>query len=301
MKHSIVLFVFNRPHLLSPLLDRIKEASPSRLYIFADGPRNIQEKNLTDQVALTIDQFSRQNQQLQLVFTQSKSNLGLKANFIQGLNHVFSQESATVILEDDCLPDPSFFQFTDSMLSRYVNNSRIMSIAGTAPLHKTSYSYDFSRYQLCWGWGTWRRAWKLYDPYVKYLNTPRLNRALSTITHHPHMRLYWRMMLNLVKEGWVDTWDYQWTYSLFINHGLAIIPKVNLVQNLGFGIGATNTKINASISNMESMPLLPPYLHPKGVSDNIQLSQIIENKFYNNPIAILGMLRQHLLHAWSKL
>ena len=107
------------------------------------------------------------------------------------------------------------------------------------------------------------------------------------------MRWYWNMMLSIVKSGWLNTWDYQWAYSLFISDGLAIIPKRNLVSNIGFDKAATNTLVKSNVSNMATSSLKWPLTHPKEVIDNSKLSESIEHYFYNNPIAILGMLRQY--------
>lgn len=301
MKYPIVLFVFKRPEFLESQLSLIKEYDPPTLYVFADSPRNKVEKEATSLVRNIIESFKVANHNIEVHISYAQNNLGLKASFIQGLNKVFSQENAAIILEDDCLPDSSFFTFTSSMLSRYANNSQIMSVAGTAPGNYSKYSYDFSRYQLCWGWATWARAWHSYDPNVSLLGTKQFKEVIAKVTPHWYMRLYWRLMLKLVKSGWIDTWDYQWTYSLFVNNGLAIIPHSNLVQNVGFGATATNTKFSAQISNMKTTPLLSPYSHPPKIIDNLALSQAIENKFYNNIIAILGLLRQYSLWLWAKI
>lgn len=300
MNYPVVFFVFKRPSLILSSLSLIAAANPSRLYIFADGPRNSRERIQTDRVKSAIKKFSESNPALKIITSYSKSNLGLKQSIIMGLNQVFGQEKAAIILEDDCIPSPSFFHFTANMLRKYQANSRIMSVAGTSPGVYSPYSYDFSRYQLCWGWATWARAWKLYDAQMQSLHTPQWEKSLRSITSLPYMRRYWNMMLTMVKAGWIDTWDYQWAYALFLHRGLAIIPSANLVTNVGFGGNATNTKIDSGIGSMQISQLAVPYLDPPKIRDNPKLSIAIENKFYNNPVAILGMLRQYLYWQWNK-
>ena len=292
-QYPVVLFVFKRPSTTKIFLDLIALASIEKIYIFADGPRDREEEVLTSQVKNITQQFASSHKSIQMITKFSDHNIGLKNTFIDGLNSVFQKETAAIILEDDCLPTPDFFKFTASMLTKYYDQPKVMSIAGTSIGSFNHNSYDFSRYQLCWGWATWARAWKLYDPHMKLMGSPVWKNRIFKITKFPHMRWYWNMMLSIVKSGWLNTWDYQWAYSLFISDGLAIIPKCNLVSNIGFDKAATNTLVKSNVSNMATSSLKWPLTHPKEVIDNSKLSESIEHYFYNNPIAILGMLRQY--------
>ena len=294
MKYPIILFVFKRPELLDDQLDQIKAYNPKSLYIYADGPRNEAEKIATNQVHLIINKFATQNKNIHIITKYSAKNIGLKHNIVNGLNYIFHKEAAAIVLEDDCVPSNDFFRFASSMLAKYANNSRIMSVAGTSVGSYSQSSYDFSRYQLCWGWATWARAWRLYDPDMKNFRSKDWQITMKRVTKFVHMRWYWDMMLAIVKSGWLKTWDYQWTYSLFIHDGLAIIPGLNLVSNIGFDKEATNTKVKSNLANMKRLTLDWPLIHPQSVADNEELSRVIEAKFYNNWVAIFGMLRQYI-------
>ena len=111
------------------------------------------------------------------------------------------------------------------------------------------------------------------------------------------MRAYWYIMLTMTKAGWLNTWDFQWSYSHFINHGLAIYPMVNLVTNIGFDADATNTKQHSTVASVKAGEMIWPLHHPKEVIENIALTNIVEKKFYMNIIAFFGMMRQYV--KWS--
>ena len=105
-------------------------------------------------------------------------------------------------------------------------------------------------------------------------------------------------MLKLVKVGQVKTWDFQWSYAHFKHRALAIVPAVNLVQNIGFDNLATNTKVRSSVADMRAGSLSYPLVHPEGVRENLSVSRNIESHFYLNPVAILGLLRQSFYYWW---
>lgn len=298
--YPVVLFTYKRPGSTLQFLELIKEADVEKLYIFSDGPKNENDRALIEQVRKVIEQFVSENPQIKFNVRMSTYNIGLKQNIIQGLNSVFEMEKAAIILEDDCLPTPDFFKFTAAMLKQYETDTRILSINGTSVGNVGKYSYDFSRYAHCWGWATWGRAWKLYDQSVSGINSnnwPTISRRLWSSNL---MRFYWGMMLKMTQASWIDTWDFQWSYSHFLNHGLAIYPRYNLISNIGFDSVATNTKTRSPIALLPTQAIVWPLVHPSEVKENMLLTSVIERKFYNNLIAVIGMLRQYFYWKISK-
>jgi hypothetical protein len=221
-------------------------------------------------------------------------NIGLKNNIIRGINDTLAKHDALIVLEDDCLPTPDFFRFTSELLERYIDSSLIMSVNGTSVGMPSSYSYDFSRYAHCWGWATWKRAWKLYDQNVLGITDKNWGDISSRIWDSLMMRYYWKIMLQMTKANWIDTWDYQWSFAHFLNNGLSIYPTANLISNIGFDSAATNTKTRSPVALLPTQAIIWPLSHPPQIIENIQLSKLIEKKFYKNPIAILGMIRQYI-------
>jgi len=188
------------------------------------------------------------------------------------------------------MPHPDFFSFVSDMLVRYAKDQRVMSVAGTGMSSLGQYSYDFSRYQLCWGWGTWKRAWQLYDKDLKNYDSSSKIDYLS-----PFIAWYFSHVLSLVKRRIIRTWDYQWSYAHFIRSGLAIIPTGNLVTNVGFDSSATNTTHISQAAHMPLQELKLPLRHPVSVVENISLSRKIESRFYLHLVAVLGLIKYSLL------
>lgn len=301
INQPVVFFVFKRYESTEQFLEIIKSSGVKKIYVFADGPRTAVEKLETDRVRNIIKEFAKNNSDIQFILEFAAKNLGLKKNIIAGLSQVFAQEPSAIILEDDCLPALDFFRFTSEMLSKYKDDRRVMSINGTSVGGSFPYSYDFTKYAQCWGWATWARAWKLYDPTLTGFDTQSWSQLVQALNLSWLLRLYFGAMLGLIKKGWVSTWDFQWSYAHFVNHGLAISPFGNLVTNIGFGSAATNTKIKTRVANMPSGDLVWPLTHPDQVVENISISSRIERHFYQNPVAILGLIRQYAYYYWSRL
>lgn len=161
MKTPVVLIIFNRPTLTQKAFDEIKKVKPAQLYIISDGPRNKKEQVLVDESRKIIEQV---DWPCVIHKKFSENNLGCKISVSTGLDWVFSQVEKAIILEDDCVPDLSFFRFCEQLLIQYENNKQVMMISGDN-FFKThaEFSYDFCHHSLIWGWATWRRAWRLYE------------------------------------------------------------------------------------------------------------------------------------------
>lgn len=270
----VVLIVFNRPDLTSRIFNAIAAIRPTRMLIIADGPREGREgeeeacrrvREIVSSVDWTCD-----------VSTDfADRNLGCQERIVSGLNWVFSLVEEAIILEDDCLPDPSFFPFCREMLERYRNDSRVGSISGTnlVAQHVTiRASYFFSEIGGNWGWATWKSQWQLFERYLESWPTLKGERALSEIFDDPKTVSYWTFVFDQVYERrGPSAWDYQWVYGLLKNHVLAIVPRVNLVSNIGFGDGATHTQVRDPRLTPPVSSLDFPLTHP---SDFIPLRSL---------------------------
>lgn len=240
----VALFVFNRPHTTRRVFEAIAKIQPARLLLIADGPRpdKAGEVEACRQVREVI---GRVDWPCDVSTDFADSNFGCQERVISGLDWVFSLVEEAIILEDDCLPDLSFFRFCEELLVRYRGDSRIASITGTNLVEKylnTEASYYFSQLGGIWGWATWRSEWQRYDRYLE--DWPRLKneKMLSEIFDHPRAVAYWTKIFDAMHENrGPNTWDYQWVYTRLKNNALNIIPHVNLVSNIGFGLDATHT------------------------------------------------------------
>jgi hypothetical protein len=200
-------------------------------------------------VALTRAIIDRVDWPCEVKVNFAAGNMGCKQRIASGLSWAFGQVERAIILEDDCLPDLSFFRFSEALLDRYAQNERVMMISGDNFQFgriRTPHSYYFSKYAHIWGWATWRRAWNKFDLAMRAWPEFRDSGALHAIAGGPKEARYWTRVLNRQYLGEIDTWDYSWQFSCWQHRGLTAIPKVNLVSNIGFGPAATRTGNSAT-------------------------------------------------------
>lgn len=254
---AVLFIIFNRPDTTRVIFEAIRQAKPSRLFIAADGPRKgktgeHERCQAARDIALNVDWEC----EVKALFQES--NLGCKIGVSTAINWFFEQVEAGIILEDDCLPDPSFFGYCSELLERYRDREEVMMISGDNFQYgrpRGDGSYYFSRFTHIWGWASWRRAWRHYDVTLSRLPAFVQENRIAKIVDQPQAKDYW--LYNFVKcyHGEIDTWDYQWTFALWENDGVAILPNVNLVTNIGFGPGAVHCQNADSV--LANMPVFP--------------------------------------------
>ena len=236
----VACFIFNRPKLTEMVFAAIAAAKPRKLMVVADGPRYPEETEACRETRAVVERI---DWECDLRIDAADTNMGCKQRISSGLDWVFSEVDEAIILEDDCLPAPSFFYFCETLLVRYRRDERVMMISGDNFQHgqqRTAHSYYFSKYTSIWGWATWRRAWKHYD--VNMTSWPEFKQSglLRGVCEDPDERAYWTRLFDLTHAGAIDTWDYQWCYACWSQGSLAILPNCNLVSNIGFGERATH-------------------------------------------------------------
>jgi hypothetical protein len=282
----VALIVFRRPDTTRRVLDAIQQARPSQLFVIADGPR---EGHPTDaeQCRATRDVIAEVGWDCDVRRNYADENMGCQRRVATGLDWVFDQVDRAIILEDDCVPDPSFFPFCAEMLDRYESETQVMTVSGNnfQPERRTKYSYYFSRYMHCWGWATWRRAWKHFDPAMRHWPTVQDDGWLNEIFERSRAVSYWTHILNQVYEKEVDSWAYVWQFDIWLRSGINILPEKNLVTNVGFGRNATNTTFSESErSEMTIHEMLPPYHHPPFIVRNRSADKYTEENYYSKGI-----------------
>jgi len=260
----VVLIVFNRPDLTSRVLAEISKVKPRKLLVIADGPR-VDQPGEAERCAETRAMIEKVDWDCEVFKNYTNMNLGCRGRLVTGLNWVFDMVEEAIVLEDDCLPHPTFFPFCQQLLEHYRHDNRIMTISGNNfqfGRKRTNYSYYFSRYPHIWGWASWRRAWKLYDANLKLWPEIREQNWLFDILGNARAVNFWRNVFDLTYIGRIDTWDYQLTFSSWLQNGLHILPNVNLVSNIGFGQDATHS---TQINRFAYMPVAAinfPLTHP---------------------------------------
>lgn len=243
MKTPIVLIIFRRPETTLKVFDQIRQVKPSKLFVISDAPRT-DKPDESEQCEKTRAIIDYVDWDCEIVKHYADTNLGPFRCIASGLDWVFSQVEEAIILEDDCFPDLTFFRFCEELLDYYRNDQRIIAISGDnfqLGHQRTEDSYYFSRYTHSWGWATWKRAWKYADMEMKAWPQVREQNLLKLILDNDREVRYWDTMLQATYESKIVAWDYRWTLAAWLQNGLTILPNVNLISNIGFGEGATNT------------------------------------------------------------
>jgi SAM-dependent methyltransferase len=253
----VTLIIFNRPETTVKVFEAIRQAKPSKLLVIADGPRNDRPDDIENcQAARAI--VEQVDWDCEVLRNYSEVNLGCRKRVVSGLDWVFEQVEEAIILEDDCLPHPTFFRYCQELLEKYRNEPRIMMISGDNfqfGRNQTEYSYYFSRYGHIWGWATWKRSWILHDDSMASWPKLRDTQWLTNILNNEKAVSFWSRNFQGVYDGF-NTWDYPWLFTLWSHHGLTILPNVNLISNIGFGYAGTHTQTSESpLSNMSVFPL----------------------------------------------
>jgi hypothetical protein len=261
----VAFFIFNRPNTTRRVFDVIAKVRPAKLLLVADGPRHTRphEVEACQEVRNIVAQVDWPCE----VFTNyADKNLGCEGRIVSGLNWVFSLVDEAVILEDDCLPDLSFFPFCQELLERYRNDSRVSYISGVNLVERylsVNESYFFSEIGGIWGWATWRSEWQRFDRYLTDWPKLRQENMLSEIFDQPKAVAYWTRIFDAMyeKRG-PDTWDYQWLYTCLKNRSLTAVSSVNLITNIGFGHDATHTTEEDARFILPATPIEFPLRHP---------------------------------------
>lgn len=231
----VALVVFNRPEPTRRVFERVRAARPRQLLVIADGPR-AGRAGEAERCAEVRDIVTNVDWECELLTDFSAVNLGCKRRVSSGLDWVFRTVEEAIVLEDDCVPHPTFFGFCAAMLERYRHDERVAMVAGTNYEHRSDRpaSYLFSRYFAIWGWATWRRAWTSYDVTMADWPGARARGDVNYWYPQPYMRRYMTALFDQVHAGGIDTWDIQWVYACLAAHGLCIVPAANQIANVGY-------------------------------------------------------------------
>lgn len=265
----VALFVFNRPEPTRRVMEAVRQARPPKLLVVADGPRPERpgEAALCAQTRAVCEAV---DWNCELLTNYSDTNLGCKRRVGSGVEWVFASVPEAIILEDDCLPEPSFFRFCQEMLERYRDDARVHMVRGTNVLRGKRVgadSYYFSRFYNIWGWASWARACQGYDIDMRAWPALRDQGWLERYLPHPDMARLVRYFFDETHDGRIDTWDYQWSLNGWRRGGLAIVPECNLISNIGFGADGTHERNDqAALARLPTAPLRFPLRHPSQVA-----------------------------------
>jgi hypothetical protein len=303
LRTPVLLIAFNRPAHTHQTLTAIRKAQPIRLFIAIDGARQDVEgeSELVAQVRKVTETIDWPCDVRRLY---QPRNLGCKRAVQMAINWLFEHEPYGIILEDDCLPSTSFFFFCQDMLARYAANDSVMAVIGTNITRGITFKHDifFSKYPLIWGWATWRNSWAKYEPTMNDWSTLRETKWLLQLRLGgiPFVALWKHLFDSVAIRRDVDTWDYQWTYSIWRNRGYVVAPATNLVSNIGFGLDATHTThFDSNIANLPANEIHWPLKIPPHVTHHSTADKYISKNWFRTTWRALlrSMLRRWLSAA----
>ena len=283
----VALICFKRIDTTMRILEQIAKVQPDKLYILSDEGRNDEERKIVAQLRKQIE--SRVDWDCQLIKHYAAENRGVFANIALGAKFVFEHEEKAIFLEDDNLPEVSFFKYCEEMLSKYEEDNRVLWICGTNYEGKTSFangaSYTFTRNLLPCGWASWKEKFlSHYDFELKGLDDPNVIRFAKK--SYIHKALFKQQLFNVRGEKnrmesgkRCISWDSQMAFSIRASGMFGIVPACNQIKNIGVDENSIHGGTNMSMEmtrrfcGMDSYELTFPLVHPEQVE--------IDRKFEN--------------------
>jgi SAM-dependent methyltransferase len=278
----VLFIVFARPELTARVFETIRAARPSRLFIAQDGPRanhpeDIENCRKTREIAAAVDWPC----EVKTLF--QTRNLGVGIGCSTAIRWFFENVEEGIILEDDVLPEPTFFPYCAELLERYRYDTRVMHIAGYNPLLTAvgDASYYFSPLMHCWGWATWRRVALQYDHAIADWPALKASGLMRAMFRTRLQQRHFEKIFDLYHRGAINNWDQQWLYLILSRGGLCANPCVNLVRNIGFGPRASNAGNPWTYhGRRQSAPMAFPLHHPEFVLADPRIFDRILRKAY---------------------
>lgn len=229
----VALFVYNRPEHTRQTVEALAanpEARATRLYVFSDAPKNADAASAVDAVRAylhTIVGFES------VEIVERDCNFGLARSIIDGVTRLCEDHGRVIVLEDDLVTSPYFLRYMNDALDLYANEGRVMHVSGSAyptgPFGWREDSY-FLRVPLCWGWGTWRRAWDKFEKDLAVMQ--KFDAAKIRSFNFDQTHDYWQQ-LESNRAGKINTWFVFWYAQTFLRQGLSLFPTTSMVRNIG--------------------------------------------------------------------
>lgn len=290
----VVFCVFSRLDTTKKVFEEIRKARPEKLYIVADAARDNRpgEKEKVENVRTYIE--DNIDWPCEVKKNYAVHNMGCGKRISSGLTWVFEQEEQAIILEDDCVPEPTFFRYCQEMLNYYKDNDDVMMISGNNPMsscYSMNKSYSFSKIPFIWGWATWRRSWEYYDFNIKSWPENRKNKIWKSVFPQ---KAYWVYTAEFdeLYEHKFDTWDYQLMYAGILNGKLNVVPAKSHVFNIGFQEESTHTKNAPKWMKQEVCPVSFPIQH----MDKVEWNKEFDREYFtkNNRHGLIVRIKKIL-------
>jgi hypothetical protein len=292
----VLFLIFNRLDTTRQVFETLKLAKPRHLYIASDGARENCRGEAEKVQAVREYVIEQIDWDCEIKTLFRKTNLGCGPGVKLAIDWFFEHEEMGIILEDDVCPVNSFFRFCEELLSKYHFDERIGMICGNnhVGFQPKQESYFFSRYKGCWGWATWKRAWKNMDFEMNWMASEYKAQIIDSMGFEDISSEYWKNKIGHIQKEVVNTWAWKWYFSIASQGQLCLFPKYNLAANIGFGGVATHTFEKPRKEFLETEEISFPLNHPKYIMANDAHDKLFENKM------IKSILLIRLLPRWVK-
>ena len=278
----VLFLVYKRPEVTQTVFNAIRAARPAKLFVGADGPKENRPDDIP-KIAAVRRIVQNVDWPCEVKHLFQERNVGSKVAESTAISFFFDQVEEGIILEDDCLPDASFFPYCAELLARYRHDTRVMHIGGNNFQFGRKIgdgSYYFSQFPSCWGWASWRRAWKLHDPNMSNYPEFKEQRQIANIIFDGHIRRQFSGYFDTCYFKKADAWDYPWAYTILSNRGLCILPNTNLVTNIGFGADSTScVDANSAVAGVPT-GRLSELIHPRFMLYSVEADKAVFYRFH---------------------
>ena len=282
-KTPILFIIFNRPDTTHLVFESIRKLKPKYLFVAADGPRLDKQEDI--EKCKKVRSIIKVDWECKVQTLYSKQNLGCGIGPSSAISWFFDHVNEGIILEDDCLPHPEFYNFCEDLLKKYRSNPLISSISGTNFQNgrkRGNGSYYFSVHNRIWGWATWKRTWEKYDYYLKNIDDKESQYIVQNLFKKKDEHAYWLKVFNNSKKTQTNNsaWDFQFMFLQWKIGSLTITPNVNLVSNIGYGLDATHTSWGKNNPNLNRQigPIFP-LIHPNKIEREWKADEYYFSKF----------------------
>jgi hypothetical protein len=274
-KIPILILTYNRPEKFLKVIKSLRLLKPGKIYINCDGPKNFEDITKIKKIRQNILKI---NWKCKIYENFFKKNLGVKCSPEQGIDWFFKKEQFGIILEDDCVPSQTFFKFCHTLLIKYKNARNIWAISGYNFKGKTNFGdgdYFISKYFMCWGWATWKRAWLKNDKKLKFWKVWKKNSFLRRFFFDNIEIRYWTKMIDKLYAKKLVSWDLLFMASMWKNNSFCILPNINMIKNIGFDSEATY-----GINNKYFTPNSKNFFRKLRYPSNLKIYPKAENQLF---------------------
>lgn len=283
LETPVVFFIWRRPELTRRVFARIAATRPKCLIIVADGAID-GDADTERRCAAARDVVERIDWACEVHRDYASQHLGLRTRLETGLDFAFSIANSAIIIEDDCLPEQTFFHYAQDLLRFYEDDEQIGCISGYKPpdISIQGSSYAFTRYPLIWGWATWRRVWMAHDRAMHSWPQAKQNNLMLSIMRSANAADFWTAWFDQQYSERPNLYAVRFMYSCFASNLYSIVPSVNLISNLGYGIDATHTvELDSPHANAPTGTMTWPLIHP-AVRDRVPVDRQIERTIFSH-------------------